>query len=192
VGQILSRAADLTKSFLEIWPRPVPLAPPEEDSQLTAILDVPRRPGFYPGWDTEFAYAVFRGETLEVRNIKELFLQVLRRLLAERRDDVLACNPGLFSPIAKNPQYELIARDPDLFANKAIFPGWQLKYLQDVVDELDVADDLLVRFASDEADDDVIESFAEHEEATDDSGTAELTDRLSSVDAQPSPSGSAC
>ena len=82
--QILSRTAELTTSFLEIWPRPMILGPPG-DSRLTGILDVPRRPGYYPGWATEFEYASFRGEILEVRNIRQLFLQVVRRLLDERQ-----------------------------------------------------------------------------------------------------------
>jgi transposase, IS6 family len=110
------------------------------------------------GARSEYEYAVFRGQTLEVRNIKELFLQVFKILLAERRDDVLASRPDIFSTVPKHAQYELVA--PGFFANKAIFPGWQLKYLQDAADELDVADGLLVKFASNESDE-VIESFAE-------------------------------
>ena len=155
---ILSRTADLTARFLEIWPRPVTLAP-RGDGQLTPILDVPRRPGWYPGWATEYEYAVFRGETLEVRNIKELVLEVFKRLLAERPDEVLAWNPEWFHTETKHPNYALVA--PGLYVNMAVFPQWQLKFIQDAVDEFDMADDLLIKFASDEADDDLIESFAE-------------------------------
>jgi hypothetical protein len=129
------------------------------DGQLTPILDVPRRPGHYPGWATEYEYAVFRGETLEVRNVKQLFLQVFKRLLAERRDDVLAWNPEWFDTEAKHPQYALVA--PGLYVNMAVFPQYRLKNIQDAVDEFDMPDDLLIKFASDEADDDLIESFAE-------------------------------
>lgn len=155
--QILSRTANLTTNFLEIWPRPATLAT-GGDGKLTPILDVPRRPGYYPGWSTEFEYAVFRGETLEVRNIKELFLEVFKRLLAERRDEVLAAIPW-FATEAKRPQFVRVA--PGLYRNMAIFPQYHLELIQNAVDEFDVADDLLIKFASDEADDDLIESFAE-------------------------------
>jgi hypothetical protein len=160
--QILSRTADLTTSFLEIWPRPM-IFPPD-GGQLTPILDVPRRPGFYPGWATEFEYARFRGEILEVRNVRQLFLEVFRRLLDERRDAVLAWNRGLFSTVAQHAKWELIA--PDLYVNMAWIPQWHLKEIQDLVDELDLADDLLVKFASDEADEDVIESVAQRDDLT--------------------------
>jgi hypothetical protein len=43
----------------------------------------------------------------------------------------------------------------------AVFPQYRLKNIQDAVDEFDMPDDLLIKFASDEADDDLIESFAE-------------------------------
>jgi hypothetical protein len=117
--QILARAADLTTRFLKIWPRPPTLAP-GGDGQLTGILDVPRRPGWYPGWATEYEYAVFRGEMLEVRNVKELVLEVFKRLLAERRDDVLAWNPEWFHTETKHPNYALVA--PGLYVNMAVFP----------------------------------------------------------------------
>jgi Protein of unknown function DUF262/Protein of unknown function (DUF1524) len=157
--QILARTTDLTTSFLEIWPRPVTLVP-RGDGQLTPILEVPRRPGYYPGWATEYEYAVFRGEILEVRNIRQLFIQVVSRLLDERRDAVLAWRNGeLFSKAAEHAQYELIA--PSLYVNMAWIPQYHLKAIQDLVDEFDTADDLLIKFASDEADDEVIESFAE-------------------------------
>jgi hypothetical protein len=158
--QILSRTADLTASFLEIWPRPMTPAA-EGDSQLTGILEVPRRPGYYPGWATEFEYARFRGEILEVRNVKQLLLQIFRRLLEERRDDVLAWRGELFSKVAAHTQYELVA--PGLYVNMAWFPQYHLKEIQDLVDEFDLADDLLVKFASDEEDEEAAESFAERE-----------------------------
>ena len=156
--QILSRAADLTARFLEIWPRPVTPGI-GGDGQLTPILDVPRRPGYYPGWATEYEYAVFRGETLEVRNVKELFLEVFKRLLAERREDVLAWRPRTFDTEAQHPQFALVA--PGVYRNMAIFPQFHLKVIQLAVDEFDIADDLLIKFSADEADDDLIESFAE-------------------------------
>jgi hypothetical protein len=156
--QILARTADLTTSFLKIWPRPLTLVP-GGDSRLTPILDVPRRPGHYPGWETEYEYAVFRGETLEVRNVKELTLEVFKRLLAERRDDVLAWHPELCSTEAKNAHYALVA--PGLYLNMAVFPQYRLRDIQEAVDEFDMADHLLIKFASDEADDDLIDSFAE-------------------------------
>jgi hypothetical protein len=162
--QIFSRTADLIPRFLEIWPRPIAVAP-DGDSQWTGILDVPRRPGYYPGWATEFEYARFQGAILEVRNIRQLFLQVVRRLLVERRDAVLAWRNGeLFSKAAEHPQYELIA--PGLYVNMAWIPQYHLKAIQDLVDEFDLANDLLVKFASDEADEEVAESFAERGDAT--------------------------
>ena len=116
--QILSRTAELTTSFLEIWPRPMTLAA-KGDEPIDRDSDVPGDLGYYPGWATEFEYACFRGEILEVRNIRQLFLQVVRRLLEERRDAVLAWNRGLFSTVAEHAQYELIV--PDLYVNKAWF-----------------------------------------------------------------------
>jgi Protein of unknown function DUF262/Protein of unknown function (DUF1524) len=167
--QIFSRTAELTTSFLEIWPRPITFAR-EGDSQWTGILDVPRHPGYYPGWKTEFEYARFRGKILEVRNVKELFLQVVKRLLDERRDAVLAWENGeYFSKAAEHAQYELVA--PGLYINMAWFPQYHLKGVQDLVDEFDLADDLLVKFASDEADEEVAESSAEREDMTDSPAT---------------------
>jgi hypothetical protein len=94
-----------------------------------------------------------------VRNVKELFLEVFKRLLAERRGDVLAWNPEVCSTEAKHPQYALVA--PGLFANMAVFPQYRLWDIQNALDEFDMADDLLIKFASDEADEEVIEGFAE-------------------------------
>jgi hypothetical protein len=156
--QILSRTAELTASFLEIWPRPITPAA-EGDGQLTGILDVPRRPGYYPGWATEFEYAVFRGDILEVRNVRQLFLQIFKRLLLERRDDVLAWNPDLFTTYAKYRQYVLIA--PGLYANPAMFPQYLLKEIQAVVDDFDMTDDLQVKFTQDETDEEALEDLAD-------------------------------
>ena len=164
VDQILSRTANLTTTFLEIWPRPGILDPPG-NSHMTRILDVPRRAGYYPGWATEFEYARFRDELLEVRNIRELFFQVVSRLLEERRNGVLAWNNELFGTVAQHSQYVLIA--PDLYVNMAIFPQYLLKEIQELLDEFDLSDELLVKFASDEAEEEVVESLAEHEDVTD-------------------------
>jgi hypothetical protein len=105
-----------------------------------------------------------------VRNVKELFLQVVKRLLDERRDAVLAWENGeYFSKAAEHAQYELVA--PGLYINMAWFPQYHLKGVQDLVDEFDLADDLLVKFASDEADEEVAESSAEREDMTDSPAT---------------------
>lgn len=50
----------------------------------------PQRPGHYPGWKNELAYAKFRGETWEVHNHKELYNRVFKQLWGSQRQDVLA------------------------------------------------------------------------------------------------------
>jgi hypothetical protein len=161
VDQILSRTADLTASFLTIWPRPQ-ISTDDSDGQLIGILDVPKFSG-NDGFGPVFEYAVFRNETLEVRTVKELFFEVFRRLLAERRNEVLLANPELFSTEAKHGRFVMIASDPSLYANMAIFPNWLLKYLQDALDDLDIADELSVKFARDETDEEPLEGSPEHE-----------------------------
>ncbi|MCL2788652.1 MAG: DUF262 domain-containing protein [Micrococcales bacterium] len=165
-AEILERTAELTSSFLEVWARP-PIAGVDGIGHLIGILDVPRRPGYYPGWATEFDYAIFREEILEVRNIKQLYFQVVKRLLEERYDEVLTFNRGTLRAVAEHAQYELIA--PGLYVNMAIFPQYLLKELQDLLDDLDLADTLQVKFSADSADEDAGEALTENDdEAADD------------------------
>ena len=52
---IADRTQALTRRFLEIWRRPS-VAGTDDPDYLVPILDVQRKPGYYPGWQSEFEY----------------------------------------------------------------------------------------------------------------------------------------
>jgi hypothetical protein len=104
-------------------------------------------------------------------------LEVFRRLLGERREAVLASEPELFGTVAAHAQYELVA--PGLYANMAWIPQYHLKEIQRVVDEFDLADDLQVKFATNETEEEMIESW----DGSDDRDKV-LTDQPSSANTQ--------
>ena len=84
-----ARTGRLTEEFLHIWRRP-DNGEMEDNGDLTLILSVPRRPGWYAGWKTEFDYVRYLGEPWEVRDIKTLYKRVFQRLWTTHRPIVLA------------------------------------------------------------------------------------------------------
>jgi hypothetical protein len=71
------------------------------------ILDSPKKPGWYPGWRTEFEYVKFRDETWEVHDMKALYSRVFKWLWSTHRPAVLAyCRSRKEGPIFETKAWE--------------------------------------------------------------------------------------
>lgn len=148
---IAERTGSLTDRFLEIWKRPS-VARTDDLEYRVPILDVVRKPGYYKGWQTEFEYVLFRGEHWEVRDAKSLFNRVFKRLWDTNRDEVLAYSAShdgpVFETMEPNRQFDPLPGSHYLFMG--FFPQYMLGEVQGVLDELDMADDVFVRYSTDE------------------------------------------
>ncbi len=151
---IAERTQTMTERFLEIWNRRGPDPDPDPD-HLVPILDAEQKFGFYKGWKTEFEYAVFQGEIWEIRNVRTLFTRVFKRLWETKRPEVLEYSEAHGGPIfateAWKSQWEILPGSPGshyLFVG--LFPHWLLVGIQNVLDQFDMADDLFVKYSSDE------------------------------------------
>lgn len=146
--QIANRTQALTERFLEIWRRPS-VAGIEDPDHLVPILDVPRKPGYYKGWKTEFEYVRFHGEVWEVRNTKELFQRTFRRLWETRRRQVLEYSAShdraVFKTQAWNGRWEKLG---DHYLFMGWFPQYMLAGVQSILDEFDMADDVFVKYST--------------------------------------------
>jgi hypothetical protein len=146
--RIADRTKALTERFLEIWQRPS-IAGTDDPEYLVPILDAQRKPGHYKGWKTEFEYVVFHGETWEVRNTKSLFRRTFERLWETRQREVLEYSDAHGGPIFKRPAWNsqwINLGDHYLFMG--LFPQYMLADVQHVLDELDMADDVFVRYST--------------------------------------------
>ena len=70
------------------------------------ILDAQKKPGWYPGWKTEFEYVVFHDEVWEVRNLKTLFNRIFERLWETKQDQVLDYSESHGGPVFKTAEME--------------------------------------------------------------------------------------
>ena len=143
---IEARTVELTNAFLTIWRRPGGMDP-EPAEQLVPILDALKKTGHYPGWRTEFDYVRFHDEIWETRNIKDLYSRVYQRLWETRRPAVLAfdeCNVKA-GPAAGR---RLVPIDESHY----LYAGWDPQYLltniQALLDQLDLADGVLIKYAT--------------------------------------------
>lgn len=147
---IAQRTHDLTEVFLKTWPRPIAFGTSEAEF-LVPILDAERKPGWYQGWRTEFEYVRFGNEIWEIRNVKELFSRVYKRLWATNRDAVLAYSTAhdgpAFAEKAWNGQWDALGDSHYLFMG--LFPQYMLGSTQRILDELGIADDVLIKYSSD-------------------------------------------
>lgn len=143
---IAARTEALTSRLLEAWPRDVP--GDDEDTGLVPVLDAPRKPGYYPGWQNEFEYAVFAGETWEVHNVRDLYRFVYQRLWGTHREHVLDFSARREGPVfateAWSSRWEALG---DHFLFMALFPQYMLASVQDLLDELSLADQMFVKYA---------------------------------------------
>lgn len=144
---IAQRTQALTERFLEIWNRPGSAGADDPD-HLVPILDVQRTPGYYPGWRTEFEYVVFHGDVWEVRNVKSLFQRTYEHLWKTRQRQVLdysaTHNGPIFKTQAWNGRWQRLG---DHYLFMGFFPQYMLAAVQEVLDELDMADGVLVKYA---------------------------------------------
>ena len=146
---IEKRTKDLTDTFLKIWKRPSPDTDTEPDVEhLVPILDVQRKPGYYKGWKTEFEYVTFQDQIWDVQNAKDLLLRVHRELWYTRRDDVLAHSHVISKKTS--PETFDIPLGNSYYLYAGLFPQWALEETQRVLDELDLADHVIVKYSTEE------------------------------------------
>lgn len=146
---IEKRAKDLTDRFLEIWKHPGPDTDTDADvERLVPILDAPRKPGYYKGWKTEFEYVKFQDQTWYVQNAKDLLLRVHRELWDTRRDDVLV-HSHVISKKTSPETFDIPLGD-SYYLYAGLFPQWALEETQRVLDELDLADQVIVKYSTEE------------------------------------------
>ena len=148
LDRIADRTQALTRRFLEIWRRPS-IAGTDDPDYLVPILDVQRKPGYYKGWKTEFEYVMFHGETWEVRNTKSLFQRTFERLWETNQREVLDYSAAHKYPVFKTQewpgQWDKLG---DHYLFMGMFPQYMLAEVQGVLDELDLADDVFVKYST--------------------------------------------
>lgn len=149
---IADRTRDLTDRFLRTWQRPS-VAGSDDPEYLVPILDAPRKAGHYKGWKTEFEYATFHEEIWEIRNLKELFRRTFTHLWQTNRAQVLTYSAAHDGPVFETEawpsRWEPLEGSHYLFLG--LFPQYMLEAVQGVLDHMDMADDMFVKY-SDEAD----------------------------------------
>lgn len=148
VEAIEQRTAELTERFLEIWRRPI-AADDEGPVHFVPILDAPRYAGWYPGWATEFEYVKFQGEAWEVRNIKELHRRVYERLWNTRPVDVQAYQDSMVRAGRAEGRNQ-IALDDSHYLYNGWIPQYLLVNIQTLLEKLELADDVLIKYASED------------------------------------------
>ncbi len=146
--RIADRTQALTERFLEIWQRPN-ISGADEPEYLVPILDAQRRPGYYKGWKTEFEYVRFQDEDWEVQNVKGLFQRTFERLWEINRQQVLE-----YSALHKRPVYKTQEwpgrweKLGDHYLLMGMFPQYMLEDVQRILDELDLADNVFVKYST--------------------------------------------
>jgi hypothetical protein len=148
---IEKRTQAVTNTFLEIWKSPRAPGPPDPD-YLVPILDAQKKAGWYAGWKTEFEYAVFDEEVWEVRNLKTLYNRVFKHLWDTNQDGLLAYSGSHGGPVHETEKW---ISQWDALGSHYLFMGFVPQYMlaeiQGVLDELDMADDVLfVKYSTDE------------------------------------------
>lgn len=145
---IEARTEELTTRFLQIWSVPAVDSVTSEDG-MTPILDVAKRPGYYKGWRAEFEYIEFKGEIVEVHSTKELYKWLFTRLWETNGDHLAAMVGTKDSPVWESKQWssqwDRLGDTHYLFMG--LFPQYMLAAVQRVVDELNIADELLVKLS---------------------------------------------
>lgn len=148
---IAARTRQLSIRFLEIWQRPSRVGSDESD-HLVPILDVQKRPGYYKGWKTEFDYVRFRGDHWEVHDLKTLFRRVFTLLWGTHRPELLAYSAAHDGPVFETQEWK--SHWQPLPGSHYLFMGWFPQYMlgaiQEILDDLDMADDLLVKYSTDD------------------------------------------
>ena len=124
-----------------------------EPDYLVPILDAQKKAGWYAGWKTEFEYAVFDDEVWEVRNLKTLYNRVFKRLWDTNRPGVLKYSDSHGGPVFETEkwpsQWDVLQGSRYLFMG--FVPQYMLAEIQGVLDELDMADDVLfVKYSTEE------------------------------------------
>lgn len=147
---IQRRTTELTAKFIETWPTATEELEDIDIEQLTPVLDAERRPGHYPGWKTELAYAKYRGQIWEVHNYKELYRQVFRELWRRQRTELLdfyatRSESPIVTTTESGRQWD--ALDGTHFLFTGYFPQYALFEAQTVLDELGIADEVFVKYA---------------------------------------------
>ncbi len=146
--RIADRTQVLAEKFLETWQRPS-IAGADDVDYLVPILDAPRKPGYYKGWQTEFEYVMFHGDVWEVRNTKSLFQRTFQYLWETRQRQILDYSASHRGPVfqtkEENRRWEKLG---DHYLFMGLFPQYMLADVQGVLDELDMADGVFVKYST--------------------------------------------
>ena len=146
---IEARTEELTAAFLRVWAR-LSAGDGDQPEFLVPILDAPRKPGYYKGWATEFEYVKWADEIWEVRNVRELIVRVFRLLWQTNRDTVIAYAASHDGPI--HPGQGTRSGDEPVsdsyFLNSRWFPQYHLGALQEILADLDLADEVFIKYAA--------------------------------------------
>ena len=148
---ISGRTKELAERFLQIWKHPR-VGDHENLEHLVRIFDAPKKPGWYSGWEKEFEYARFHGEVWEVRNLKTLYNRIFKRLWETNRTEVLAFSDSHIKLVHEEAkgrsQWDTLPPSHYLFMG--LYPQYMLDAIQRVLDELDMADEVYVKYSNDE------------------------------------------
>jgi hypothetical protein len=149
--EIDNRITTLTEDLLTTWPRPQ--SPWQDDTDhLVPILDATKTPGWYRGWRTEYEYVKVLGQIWDATNVKVFYNRLFRWLWDNRRDDVLAYvqrhNGPIYMTKQWNGQWDPLPGSHFLFMG--LFPQYMLQEVKDVLDALLLAEDVFVKYATDD------------------------------------------
>lgn len=150
VDAITRRTEQLTDKCLQIWTRSPGVESEDEHEHLVPILDVQRKPGFYPGWKTEYEYVEFCGDRWEIRNNRELAIRVFEHLWQTDGPGVREYAATHESPVGQNHESHYRRLGEGYYLNPLWIPQYHLWAVQEVLDMLGIAEQVLVKFSTEE------------------------------------------
>ena len=150
VKAIEARAERLTNAFLDKWKMPS-VPDHENDSALIPILEVPFRGIADLYSELKYSQAEFQGNSFQVTNIKELYTIIIQELWKKNKEKLLTANDRLekgWQPIKKEPTS--IQLDAEHYLYIKMWHCWQLQLLRTLLAEMNLADELFVKYAKED------------------------------------------
>ncbi|GAA1467621.1 DUF262 domain-containing protein [Microbacterium thalassium] len=146
-ARIAARSAELTKRFVQVWPRTGGRV--IDDDGLTPILDAVRRRGWPRGWQREWSYVEYRGEHWEVPDVKYLFNRIFKRLWADSRASVVSYSARRGGPVYTAPSWN--GQWDRLDDDNHLYMGWDYSYMlaavQGVLQEAGIESEVFVKYS---------------------------------------------